>query len=332
MVPDSPTPTPLTLLQAMRLALRARHRSSRTETAYVQWVRRFVRFHRLRHPREMGVAEVNAFLTHLAVKGKVAASTQSQARAALVFLYRHVLLQPLEEAPGPGGPELVRARAPRRLPVVLTRDQVRALLSEMVPPHRTVALLLYGGGLRLNEALQLRVHDLDALRGQLTVRGGKGGKDRVTLFPAAARGEVEEQLRRVRRIHERDLARGGGHSPLPAALHRKYPAASREWGWQWVFPASRIQRDLASGTGFRYPLHDSAVQRAVKEAARAAHLTARASCHALRHSFATHLLEDGYDIRTIQELLGHRSVKTTMIYTHVLNRGGLGVRSPLDRL
>jgi integron integrase len=215
---------------------------------------------------------------------------------------------------------------------VLTRDEVCAVLAQMVAPPRTVALLLYGAGLRLNEALRLRIRDLDDAGGQLIVRSGKGRRDRISIFPSAARSPVQEQLVRVRRLHDRDLERGAGRVPLPEALARKYPSASREWGWQWVFPASRIQTDPETGTRFRRPLHPSAVQRAVKDAVGASGDSRRATCHTFRHSFATHLLEDGYDIRTIQELLGHRSVRTTMIYTHVLNRGGRGVRSPLDQL
>ncbi len=318
------------LLRDLATAIRARHFSPKTERAYVYWVRRYVRHHGLRHPSELGAAEVNSFLSSLAVEGKVAASTQAQARAALLFLYREVLGTPLDD----GGPDnaIIRARQPRRLPIVLTREEVRAVLARMFPPTRTVALLLYGAGLRLNEALRLRVRDLDEGRGQLTVRSGKGDRDRVSLYPTAAHGPVNEQLLRVKRLHTRDLARGAGHVPLPSALARKYPQAAREWGWQWIFPASRVHDDPDTGARFRRPLHPSAVQRAVKEAVRASGVPRHATCHTFRHSFATHLLEDGYDIRTIQELLGHRSVRTTMIYTHVLNRGERGVRSPLDLL
>lgn len=324
---SSPGPS---ILHELSVAIRTRHYSRRTEQAYAHWVERFLGHHRVRSPEQLGAEEVNAFLSHLAVERKVAAPTQAQARAALLFLYRHVLRRPLDAEVGTGS--IVRAHVPKRLPMVLSRQEIRALLASMTPPGRTVALLLYGGGLRLNEALHLQVHDLESERGQLTVRGGKGNRDRITLYPAAAVPAVEEQLRRTRLMHERDLARGAGNVPLPAALARKYPGAPREWGWQWLFPASRLHHSPRTGAGFRWPLHPSAVQRAVKEAVRASGISSRASCHTLRHSFATHLLEDGYDIRTIQELLGHRSVKTTMIYTHVLDRGGRGVRSPLDGL
>ncbi len=248
------------LLRALAAAVRARHFSPRTEQAYVHWVRRYVRHHRMQHPRELGAGHVNAFLTSLAVEGKVAASTQSQARAALLFLYREVLGTRLDADQGED--RIIRARKPRRLPAVLSRDEVRAVLARMVPPARTVALLLYGAGLRLNEALRLRVRDLDDATGQLTVRSGKGDRDRISLFPATARDPLQEQLARVRRLHARDLDRGAGCVPLPAALARKYPAASREWGWQWVFPASRIQTDPETGTRFRWPLHPSACGRA----------------------------------------------------------------------
>lgn len=318
------------LLREVARAIRARHFSPRTEKAYVGWVRRYVRHHGLRHPADLGVAEVNAFLTALAVERNVSASTQGQARAALVFLYSEVLGQPLNASAL--GHSVVRARQPRRLPTVLTRGEVRAVLEHLVPPAKCVALLLYGAGLRLNEALHLRVKDLDEAKQQLTVRAGKGNRDRISLFPAAAQVAIREQLLRTRRLHTRDLAKGAGHVPLPSALAAKIPSASTEWAWQWVFPASTLQMDAETGRRFRWPLHATAVQRAVREAVRAAGVNRRATCHTFRHSFATHLLEDGYDIRTIQELLGHRSVKTTMIYTHVLNRGGRGVRSPLDSL
>ncbi len=326
------SPSHPSVLDALRIAIRTRHYSRRTEKAYVHWAERFLECHSGKGAEELGVEEVNRFLSDLAVRLQVAPPTQAQARAALMFFFGHVLRRSLDEEEGFDSVSVVRARVPRRLPVVLTRPEVRAVLRSMSPPGRTVALLLYGGGLRLSEALHLRVHDLDSERGQLTVRGGKGNRDRVTIYPRAAVAEVEEQLRRTRRLHERDLARGAGNVPLPSALARKYPGAPREWGWQWVFPASRLHQSPRTGAGFRWPMHPSAVQRAVKEAVRISGVSSGASCHTLRHSFATHLLEDGYDIRTIQELLGHRSVKTTMIYTHVLNRGGRGVRSPLDGL
>jgi integron integrase len=306
-------------LEQVREACRLRHYSPRTERAYAQWVKRFVLFHGKRHPAQMGAPEIAAFLSHLAVEGRVAASTQNQALAALVFLYVIVLGR---EAPVLE--ELVRARRPERLPVVLTREEVDALLARLEGEVRLVATLLYGAGLRLLECLRLRVKDVDFGRGEITVRDGKGRKDRVTMLPQALRAPLAEQLRRARRVWDDDRALGFGAVALPDALARKYPNAAREWGWQWIFPASR------RGAEWRHHLHETAVQRAVKRAARAARLTRPASCHTLRHSFATHLLAAGYDIRTVQELLGHRSVATTMIYTHVLNRGARGVRSPLD--
>jgi len=316
---------PVRLLDRLREALRVRHRSRRTEEAYAEWVRRFVRFHGKRHPSELGPDAVTAFLNHLAVEGEVAASTQNQALNALVFLYRHVLGRRPDRFEG-----LVRARGPRRLPVVLTQAEVRALLAELHGVERLVASLLYGGGLRLLEALSLRVKDVDFGRREIRVRRGKGDKDRVTPLPEACSRPLLQHLQEARALHERDVAEGFGVVALPDALARKYPGAAREWSWQWVFPASRRYHDVKTGTERRHHLHETVVQRAVKRAVAAAHITKPASCHTLRHSFATHLLEAGYDVRTVQELLGHRSLQTTMIYTHVLNRGGRAVRSPLD--
>jgi len=313
------------LLDAVREALRARHYSIRTEDAYVSWVRRFVRFHGLRHPRDLGEPEVTAFLTHLAVAEGVSASTQNQALSALVFLYHVVLGRPLESLA-----EVVRARRPQRLPVVLDRAETMALLSHVEGPSHLVALLLYGAGLRLLEALRLRVHDVDLACNQILVRDGKGGKDRRTMLPAAVRRELEVQLDVVRRGFDAETRIGVGVS-LPSALARKYPTAPLEWGWWFVFPSPSRSRDPRTGVFFHHHLHESTVQHAVRVAARRAGLQKHATCHTLRHSFATHLLADGYDIRTIQELLGHADVSTTMIYTHVLNQsGGRGVRSPLD--
>ena len=273
----------------------------------------------------MGEPEVNEFLTHLAVDERVAASTQNQALAALLFLYERVLRRPLGRIEG-----VVRARRPRRLPVVLTRPEVRAVLDGLDGTPRLMCMLLYGSGLRLLECLRLRVKDVDFQRNEITVRDGKGAKDRVTMLPAAAREELLAHLEKVQRQHARDLARGLGRAPLPDALARKYPGADRQWAWQWVFPASSHYIDRHTRVRHRHHLHESVVQRAVKEAVRRAEVAKPASCHTFRHSFATHLLEDGYDIRTVQELLGHKDVKTTMIYAHVLNRGGKGVRSPMD--
>jgi len=315
------------LIPAVRRLMRTRHLSRLTEEAYVRWIVRYVKFHGMRHPRTLGEPEMREFLSHLAADQNVTASTQSQALAALLFLYVDVLRDP-----APWISDVVRARRPGRLPVVMTREEVRAVLDRMKGEPRLVALLLYGSGLRLMEALQLRVKDVDFGLNQITVRGGKGDRDRVTMLPAAGRGPLERHLSLVKRLHERDLAAGAGRTILPHALARKYPNAAAEWGWQWVFPARRIGFDRATRTQYRHHLHETVVQRAMRDAVRAAHLSKRATCHTFRHSFATHLLEDGHDIRTVQELLGHRSVATTMIYTHVLNRGGLGVKSPADKL
>src|SRR4051812_6129894 len=314
-----------TLLGAVRLELRTRHYSRRTEQAYVAWIRRYVRYCGARHPRELDEAEVRAYLGHLAVERKVSASTQSQALAAIQFLYRDVLHRPIGWVSG-----VPRAKRPVRLPVVLTRSEVRALIEQLRGANRVMALVLYGGGLRLSECLSLRVKDIDFEMREIVVRGGKGNKDRVTMLPASVEEGLRAQLDKARALHARDLAAGGGEVELPGALARKLPEAARSWGWQWVFPAASRFRDPATGAMRRHHLHESVLQRAMHEAGIRAMLTKRATCHGLRHSFATHLLEDGYDIRTVQELLGHKDVSTTMIYTHVLNRGGIGVKSPLD--
>lgn len=315
------------LLNQVRALIRARHMSPRTEQAYVAWIRRYVHHHGLRHPREIGEAEVVAFLTHLAAVRQVARSTQVQAMSALAFLYRDVLRQPIGDIRA-----VLRSTAPARLPTVLTRAEIGRVLAALDGDVYLVALLLYGAGLRLLECLTLRVKDIDLDRGEIRVRRGKGGKDRVTILPAMARAALAQQLDRVRALHERDRRSGGGRVELPTALGRKAPGWALELAWQWVFPARRRYRDAATGEIRRHHLHETAVQRRVQRAVRDAGITKRATCHTFRHSFATHLLEDGYDIRTVQELLGHTDVATTMIYTHVLNRGGLGVRSPADRL
>jgi len=315
------------LTQRLRHTLRARHYSGRTETAYVHWLRRFVRFHHLRDPSTMGEAEVSAFLTALAVRGNVSASTQNQAMGALVFFYRHVLGRRLGTLRG-----LERAKRPRRLPLVLTPGEVRAVLAALTGDAWLVASLLYGSGLRLTEALTLRVKDVDLERLEVRVRRAKGGKDRVTVLPATLRGALRSHLERVRTVHREDLAAGGGRAELPGALERKAPSAAREWAWQWLFPSPRARRDPVLREPRRHHLHPSQLQREFAEAVRASGIAKPATCHTLRHSFATHLLEAGYDIRTVQELLGHTDVRTTMVYTHVLNRGGLGVRSPADGL
>lgn len=324
MFPGQPAPR---LYDRVVEVLRARHYSRRTEKAYVHWIRRFLLFHDGKHPRELAEADVNRFLTHLAVRENVAASTQNQGLAALLFLYEHVLVQPLNRIVG-----VVRARRPKRLPVVLTGEEVQVVLAGLEGEPLLVCLLLYGSGLRVQEGLQLRVKDLDFRRGEIVVREGKGQKDRVTMLPAALDEPLQEHLRGVRRRHEADLRAGLGQAPLPYALAQKYPNAAREWGWQWVFPASSHYVDSRTGIQHRHHLHESVVQKAVHEAVWRAGLAKPATPHAFRHSFATHLLESGYDIRTVQELLGHKDVRTTMIYTHVLNRGGRGVCSPLDRL
>ena len=324
--PDGPQVRRPTLLGEVRRQLRARHLSRSTERSY-GWIRRYLRFHGKRHPAEMAEAEINGFLTHLATEGRVSASTQTQALCALLFLYRHVLGIEIGELEG-----LVRARRPRRLPLVLTQEEVRRVLGCLRGVHRLVATLLYGGGLRLMEGLRLRVKDLDLATGQITVRQGKGNKDRLTVLPESTQPSLPEHLRRVKAIHDRDLRDGWGEAPLPHALARKYPGAAREWGWQYVFPATTRWRNPATGREGRHHLHERAFQRAFEEGVRKAGITKPATPHCLRHSFATHLLGNGYDIRTVQELLGHRHLKTTMIYTHVLNRGGRGVRSPADLL
>ncbi|EAQ68711.1 phage integrase/ N-terminal SAM-like domain protein [Synechococcus sp. RS9909] len=312
------------LIQRYREELQARHYARRTVATYEQWLRRFLRFHGMRHPREMGSAEVNAFLTHLAVEGKVSASTQNQALSALLFLYRELLERDLELE------GVVRARTRRRLPVVLSEAEVRAVRLHLEGVPALVVGLLYGSGLRLMEALRLRVKDLDFERRELTVRDGKGGKDRMTLLPQSLVPELRQHLLVVRQLHRADLNAGWGKVLMPYALARKYPHADREWGWQWVFPQQRRWRDSVSGQQGRHHIDPALVQKAVKQAVAEAAVTKAASCHTFRHSFATHLLERGQDIRTIQELLGHQDVCTTMIYTHVLNRGPLGVNSPAD--
>lgn len=316
-----------TLLAQLRAEIRTRHYSPRTEEAYVWWVRRFVRFCGLRHPRDVGQGEVTRFLSNLAVDRRVSASTQNQALSALVFLYGEVLRMPVGWLT-----TLVRAKRSTRMPVVLTREEVRGILDRLPGISWLVAAVLYGTGVRLLEGLRLRVKDVDFAANEIMVRGGKGDRDRVTMLPERLKGPLLHHLADVRRQHERDCAEGAGWVELPGALAVKYPRAGREWGWQWVFPATRGYVDRASREHRRHHLHESVVQRAFREARRAAGIAKPASCHTLRHSFATHLLEAGYDIRTVQELLGHRDVRTTMIYTHVLKRGGLGVRSPADSL
>lgn len=316
--------SPAALLDQVRAALVVRHYSVRTAEAYVGWVRRFVMFHGRRHPAALGSADVARFLSDLAERG-VSAATQNQALAALLFLYSEVLGRAVGAVAG-----VVRARGATRLPVVMTRDEVARVLGELDGVWSLMGSLLYGSGLRLSECVALRAKDVDLRGGQLMVRRAKGERDRVALLPRSLSGSLEAHLGAVRSQHEADLARGAGNVELPDALSSKYPRAAREWGWQWVFPATRTYLDPATGQRRRHHLHETALQRAVKAAVRRSGLSKSVSCHTFRHSFATHLLEAGYDIRTIQKLLGHRDLRTTMVYTHVLQRGPLGVKSPLD--
>jgi integron integrase len=319
--PDAPR-----LPDVLRERIRLRHYSLRTERAYVGWVRRFISFHGHRHPRDMGAAEVMAFLGSLATDRNVAAATQNQALAALLFLYKDVL-----ESELPWLDDIPRARRPRRLPTVLTREEVRRLLGQTEGAHALMARLLYGTGMRLSECLALRVKDVELARREIVVREGKGGKDRVTMLPEALAEPLREHLARVRTLWERDREQDLPGVELPFAYSRKHPGAGRQWAWHWVFPQRTLSVDPRTGIRRRHHAFDQTLQRAVKQAAVRARLAKPVSTHTLRHSFATHLMEAGYDIRTVQELLGHKDVSTTMIYTHVLNRGGRGVVSPLDR-
>jgi len=315
------------LLGAMRDLIRRKHYSIRTEQAYLEWAKRYILFHAKRHPQEMGEAQIVAFLNHLAVDRQVAAATQNQALNALVFLYRQVLGR--EEL---ALDDITRAKRPERLPTVFDRSEVERLFRHMEDTPKLVAALLYGAGLRLLEGLRLRIQDVEFERNQILVRTGKGAKDRVTLLPPNLVQPIRDQMALAKQLHAKDLAAGLGEVYLPYALARKYPNAPRQWGWQYLFPAGNTAVDPRSGKIRRHHLGESGVQRAVKKAVRAAGIHKHGSCHTLRHSFATHLLEDGYDIRTVQELLGHSDVRTTMIYTHVMNKGPLGVKSPLSRL
>jgi integron integrase len=318
---------PPKLLDQVRERIRLRHYSIRTESAYVDWVRRFILFHKKRHPQDMGHAEVEAFLTHLAVQRQVSASTQNQAKSALLFLYKEVLQQNLAWMG-----EVTSASQGKRLPVVLTPSEVRALLENMHGTMALMARLLYGTGMRLLECLRLRVKDVEFTRCEIVVREGKGNKDRVTVLPDNLVQPLQEHLQRVKQLHDKDLAAGWGEVYLPDALAQKYKSAARSWGWQWVFASNVRSIDPRSSLQGRHHIYPESVQRAVREAARAAGLVKPCSPHVLRHSFATHMLQAGYDIRTVQELLGHSDVRTTMVYTHVMNKGGRGVKSPLDAL
>jgi integron integrase len=318
-------PRPKKLLDQVRDTIRLKHYSYRTEESYVQWIRRYILFHGKRHPLEMGSAEIEAFLTDLAVNQQVAASTQNQALSALLFLYRAVLKQELDMSI-----DAVRAKRSRYLPTVLTREEVLAVIQNLPGVHQLFVQVLYGSGLRLTEGLQLRVKDVDFAQRQILVRDGKGKESRVTMLPSSLIDPLKHQLEKAKAIHQQDLDRGLGSVYLPFALERKYPQADRQWIWQFIFPSDRFSQDPRSGVTRRHHLHETGIQRSIKLAVQLAGIQKRVGCHTFRHSFATHLLQNGYDIRTVQELLGHKDVKTTMIYTHVLNRGGKGVRSPLD--
>ncbi|MFK7887630.1 MAG: integron integrase [Gammaproteobacteria bacterium] len=314
------------LLEKVRDAMRVRHMSYQTEKAYLGWVKRYIIFHGKRHPAELGPEHVTAFLTHLAVDQKVAASTQNQALSALLFMYRHVLDVDL-----PWLENVVRAKRPVRVPVVLSRQEVHAVLSRLDGAYWLVASLLYGSGLRLAEALRLRIKDLSFDYRQMTIFDGKGRKDRIVPLPDASVAPIKAQFEQVRRVMNRDISDRKAGVSLPFALARKYPGASKTWPWQYLFPATGYSKLPGSTQWFRHHIHPSPVQKAIRRAVLASGITKRATAHTFRHSFATHLLEDGYDIRTVQELLGHADVRTTQIYTHVLKRGGNAVRSPLDR-
>jgi integron integrase len=318
---------PPKLLDQVRARLRTQHLSLRTEEAYVGWIRRFILFHDKRHPKVMGAEEIEAFLSHLAVARKVSASTQNQAMAALLYLYREVLGIAL-----PWLDDITRAKASERLPVVLTGSEVRTLLSGLNGQMWLIAALLYGTGMRVLEGLRLRVKDVEFNRNEILIRDGKGGKDRVTMLPNELTHLLKQQMEKAQLFHRQDLDDGFGAVWLPDALALKYPKAAKDWGWQWVFPANQLSIDPRSGEKRRHHVLPETIQRAVRDSARRAGMVKSCTPHVLRHSFATHLLEAGYDIRTVQELLGHKDVSTTMIYTHVLNRGGKAVRSPLDVL
>ena len=317
-------PTPK-LLDQVRNVARMRHLSFSTERAYVSWIRRFILFHNKKHPKEMAEKEIRQFISDLAVNARISASTQTVALSAILFLYRDVLKQAL-----PYIDQIERAKPSKKLPVVFTRSEVQTLLARLDGTHHLIASLLYGSGMRLMEVIRLRVKDIDFERSELTIREGKGAKDRVTMLPVSLQNVLLAHLKKVRALHNSDLRTGLGKVLLPFALSKKYPRTARDWGWQFVFPSRQLSRDPRTGETRRHHIQPDHVQRAVKRAIVASQIYKNASCHTLRHSFATHLIEDGYDIRTVQELLGHKDVRTTMVYTHVLNRGGRGVKSPLD--
>jgi integron integrase len=316
----------LKLLDLVRQRIRLKGHSIRTEKAYVSWIKRYILFHDKRHPEDMGKAEIEAFLSHLAMKLNVAPSTQNQAFNAILFLYNHVLQKDM-----PKDIDAFRAKKPQRLPTVMTREETMRVIRVMTGTHQMMGKIMYGSGLRVLECVRLRVKDVDFEMNQIVVRDGKGKVDRVTVLPEKVRPALKEHLEHVKRLHECDLSKGFGRVYLPYALARKYKNANREWGWQYIFPAKSLSIDPRSAEKRRHHIHVSSIQKAVKYAVRIAGINKPVTCHTLRHSFATHLLEDGYDIRTIQELLGHKDVSTTMIYTHVLNKGAQAVRSPLDK-
>jgi integron integrase len=313
------------LLDEVRSVLRRRHFSLRTEEVYINWIKRFILFHNKRHPIDMGEEEIRAFLSYLAVRENVASSTQNVALSALLFLYHDVLKKSLKLINN-----IERAKRPSKLPVVFTREEIKVILNRLTGSNYLMASLLYGAGLRLMECVRLRVKDLDFQYNQIFVRDGKGEKDRVTIMPRSIKDSLQRQLTKVKILHEEDILDNCGEVYLPYALERKYPNANKEWGWQFIFPAIKHSIDPRTGKERRHHVSEDVLQRAVKKAIRDSGVTKNGSCHSFRHSFATHLLEDGYDIRTVQELLGHKDVRTTMIYTHVLNRGGMSVWSPLD--
>ena len=313
------------LLDQVRQIIRVKHYSLRTEESYINWIKRFILFHNKKHPIEMGEEEIGQFITYLAKNKKVSASTQNQALCAIVFLYKNVLKKELENTIS-----IYWSKRPKKLPVVFTKDEAIKVLDKLKGVHWQVGMLLYGSGLRLSESLQLRIKDIDFGYNQITVRDSKGEKDRITMLPKKIIEPLKNHLDKVKEIHIEDLKNGYGNVYLPYAIERKYPNAKYDWGWQYVFPATKISTDPRTGIKRRHHLYDTVIQKAVKQAIRDAGISKHASCHTFRHSFATHLLESGYDIRTIQELLGHKNVETTMIYTHVINQGGQGVRSPAD--